>query len=452
MNAAMTDARPLMDLTNTVFGVLALVTFFIAYVLVATEGFTGLKKSKPVILAAGIIWALVGIAYTQMHDVATAGELVRRNVADFGELFLFILAAMTYVNTMEERNIFDALRSWLVRKGFTLRQVFWITGVLAFFLSAVLDNMTTALVIGAVVLTVGRGHKKFIAVACISVVVAANAGGAWCPFGDITSLMVWQAGKLDFLDFFRLFVPAAVNWLVPALLMSFTIPKALPHGDGDYTTIKEGGFVIIGLFAVTIIMAVAAYDLLHLPPFLGMMTGLGLLNIYGHVLKRRGLARMSDHEALAALEPVEGENVFDIFEILQRAEWDTLMFFYGIILSVGGLATIGYLARLSNVIYVGLGATLANAIVGAISAVVDNIPVMFSVLSMNPPLDKAQWLLVTLTTGVGGSILSIGSAAGVALMGQSREEYTFASHLRWSWAIALGYIAAIWVHLILNGA
>jgi Na+/H+ antiporter NhaD/arsenite permease-like protein len=442
-----------LDLTATWFGFLALAVFFVAYLLVATEAKTHLKKSKPVILSAGIIWALIGVAYLTAGSPANVGDMVRHNVMEFGELFLFILAAMTYVNTMEERRIFDALRSWLVRRRFTLRKVFWITGVLSFFLSAALDNMTTALVMGAVVITVGSGNTAFIAIACINVVVAANAGGAWSPFGDITTLMVWQAGKLEALEFLELFVPSAVNWFIPAFIMSFAIPKALPSGDSDHVKIREGGMVIVGLFALTIVMAVSFYNVLKLPPFLGMMTGLGMLNIYGWVLRGRGLAHLNDAEPLAALEPQPDDvRVFDIFEILQRVEWDTLMFFYGIILSVGGLGTIGYLIKLSDMVYVGLGPTIANTIIGAMSAIVDNIPVMFAVLSMNPALDRAQWLLVTLTCGVGGSILSIGSAAGVALMGQSRGMYTFGSHLKWSWAIALGYIASILVHLLINGS
>lgn len=138
-------------------------------------------------------------------------------------------------------------------------------------------------------------------------------------------------------------------------------------------------------------------------------------------------------------------------DVLRRAEWDTLLFFYGIILCVGGLATIGYLAQLSELLYTGFGPTTANVVVGLISSVVDNIPVMFAVLNMNPSMDLAQWLLVTLTAGVGGSLLSIGSAAGVALMGQARGIYTFLGHLRWTWPVALGYAASIWLHLLLSG-
>ncbi len=137
---------------------------------------------------------------------------------------------------------------------------------------------------------------------------------------------------------------------------------------------------------------------------------------------------------------------------MQRAEWDTLMFFYGVVLCVGGLGTLGYLALLSETFYGHLGPTTANVLVGLISAVVDNIPVMFAVLSMTPDMSTGNWLLVTLTTGVGGSLLSIGSAAGVALMGQARGIYTFFVHLRWSWAIALGYAASIYAHTLLNAA
>jgi Na+/H+ antiporter NhaD/arsenite permease-like protein len=139
-----------------------------------------------------------------------------------------------------------------------------------------------------------------------------------------------------------------------------------------------------------------------------------------------------------------------IFQLLERVEWDTLIFFYGVLLGVGGLGALGYLAVTSQLLYEGLGPTVANVLVGLLSAVVDNVPVMFAVLSMNPAMAEGQWLLVTLTAGVGGSLLSIGSAAGVALMGQARGVYTFGAHLRWSWAIALGYAASIGMHLLLN--
>ncbi len=144
--------------------------------------------------------------------------------------------------------------------------------------------------------------------------------------------------------------------------------------------------------------------------------------------------------------------ILDSFRQIGRIEWDTLLFFFGIIFSVSGLALMGYLALVNTFLYSELGATAANVAVGILSAIVDNIPIMFAILTMDPQMSHGQWLLVTLTAGVGGSLLSIGSAAGVALMGQARGHYTFSSHLRWTWAVALGYAASIITHMVLNAA
>ncbi len=446
-----------LDLTQTWFGYSALALFALAYTLVISEEFFHLRKSKPVMVAAGIIWVLVGIAYMQADDPHTAGEALRHNILEFAELMLFLLAAMTYINTMEERRVFDALRAWLVRRGFSLYKVFWITGLLAFLISPIADNLTTALLMAAVVVAVAPNNQKFITIAAINIVVAANAGGAFSPFGDITTLMVWQDGIVNFNDFFKLFLPSLVNWLIPAFILSFTVSKQHPETSNEQVIIKQGGLVVIGLFLLTISMTVSVHNFLHLPPVLGMMTGLGILKFYGFYLKRQ-----SSHPHEQAATPDEGscclpyseadaeEGPFDIFHILARAEWDTLMFFYGVVLCVGGLGTIGYLANISEFMYHDLGATNANIMIGIISAIIDNIPVMFAVLSMEPNMSLGQWLLVTLTAGVGGSLLSIGSAAGVALMGQTRGMYTFFGHLKWSWAIALGYAASIWLHLYIN--
>ena len=446
-----------LDLTQTWFGYSALALFVLAYAVVISEEFFHLRKSKPVMVAAGIIWTLVGIAYMQAEDPRSAGEALRHNILEFAELMLFLLAAMTYINTMEERRVFDALRAWLVRRGFSLYRVFWITGLLAFFISPVADNLTTALLMAAVVIAVAPDNQKFITVAAINIVVAANAGGAFSPFGDITTLMVWQDGIVIFSDFFRLFLPSLINWLVPAFILSFTVSRQRPKAIDERVDIRQGGLVVIGLFLFTIGMTVSMHNFLHLPPVLGMMTGLGLLKFYGYYLKRQSqnstlpIAAPDEHVyGIPDSEIKPAKDPFDIFHILARAEWDTLMFFYGIVLCVGGLGTIGYLSNVSEFMYHDLGATTANIMVGVISAVVDNIPVMFAVLSMEPNMSLGQWLLVTLTAGVGGSLLSIGSAAGVALMGQSRGMYTFFGHLKWSWAIALGYAASIWLHLYLN--
>ena len=436
-----------MILTDNWVGYAALLIFVLAYVFVIVEEFTHLRKSKPVMLGAGLIWAIIAYQYATVSMEHAVAESVRHFLTEFAELFLFLLTAMTYVNAMSERRIFEALRSWLVSRRFAYRKLFWITGIIAFFLSPVIDNLTTALVMCAVVLAVGQNSPRFVSIGCVNIVVAANAGGAFSPFGDITTLMVWQSGVLDFQTFFALLVPSAVNYLVPAIVMSFALPNEVPDVGDEVVEMKRGSRPIMFLFGCTIATAVGFHNYLHLPPFLGMMTGFAYLQLYGYYLRRTHVPTRDE-----SLEHgVAGEvSAFDGFREVARAEWDTLLFFFGIIMCVGGLGFIGYLDQLSLYAYTELGPTTANVLVGVASAIVDNIPVMVAVLQMNPDMDTAQWLLVTLTAGVGGSMLSIGSAAGVALMGQARGQYTFFTHLKWTPVIAVGYALSVWVHLIIN--
>jgi NhaD family Na+/H+ antiporter len=443
-----------LDLTGSAVGYGALVIFVVAYLVVMSEEFTHLRKSKPVILAAGLIWGAIAAVYTGSGDNHVVESALRHNLLEFSELFLFLLAAMTYVNTMDERQVFEALRSLLVRKGLSYRSLFWLTGLLAFFLSPVLDNLTTALVMCAVLLAVGKDNVRFVSIGCINIVVAANAGGAFSPFGDITTLMVWQKGLVDFHTFFLLFIPSVVNFMVPAAFMHFAIPSGNPAATTENIRMRRGAKRIMLLFACTITTAVCFHNFLHLPPFIGMMTGLAYLQFFGYYLKKTHKPVITDSKYVGSIGDVtpvgEQDRMFDIFNRLARAEWDTLLFFYGVVLCVGGLGFIGYLEMASNALYISAGPTFANIAVGVMSAIVDNIPVMFAVLSMNPDMELGHWLLVTLTAGVGGSLLSIGSAAGVALMGQARGKYTFFSHLRWTPAIALGYAASIMVHMWVN--
>ena len=437
-----------MDLTGHWVGAAALLIFVLAYALVIVEEFTHLRKSKPVILAAGLIWAIIAYQYATASMLHATEEAVRHFLTEFAELFLFLLTAMTYVNAMSERRVFAALRSWLVNRRFSYRKLFWITGILAFFLSPIIDNLTTALVMCAVLLAVGKDNTKFVSIGCVNIVVAANAGGAFSPFGDITTLMVWQRGVLEFQTFFALFIPSVVNYLVPAVAMSLAIPGSTPQADTEVVEMQRGARRMMLLFGCTIATAVGFHNFLHLPPFLGMMTGLAYLQIFGYYL------RMTHNPEMEHAVPPgrHGEvTAFDSYREIARAEWDTLLFFFGVIMCVGGLGFIGYLDHLSLYAYSELGATVANILVGLASAIVDNIPVMVAVLQMYPEMDVAQWLLVTLTAGVGGSLLSIGSAAGVALMGQARGQYTFFSHLKWTPAIAAGFALSIWVHFLVNG-
>ncbi len=435
-----------MELLNHPVGIISIILFIIAYAFVMTEEVTHLRKSKPVLFAAGLIWAMIAWMGAQTGDSYAVKKEIMHAFDEFNQLMLFLLVAMTYINSMSERNVFEKLRSILLDQNFSYKKLFWITGFISFFLSPIADNLTTALTMCAVVLAVGKGNKNFTSISCVNIVVAANAGGAFSPFGDITTLMVWQAGYVEFTEFFQLFLPSLVNFIIPSFIMSFFITGSADDVENPPVILKRGAIQISLLFLVTILMAISFKNFLNLPPVFGMMFGLSFLQLYGYYLKR-------SYSAQSKINRDGSDQPFGIFKQIAQAEWDTLLFFYGVIMCVAGLSKIGYLALLNTTLYDGLGFTVANSLMGIISALIDNIPVMFSVIQMHDTttMDLNQWLLITLTAGVGGSLLSIGSAPGVALMGQAKGIYTFSSHLRWTGVIFIGYVMSILTHLWLSG-
>ena len=480
-----------LDLTTHWIGYLSLVLFAVAYILAMTEEITDLRKSKPMVFAASLIWVFIGAKYVHDGMNEQVGMAFRSVLISYAELFLFILVSMTYLNAMEDRSVFEKLRVWLLRKNFTYRQLFWITGFQSFFISSACNNLTTALLMGSVIVALGKDSPRFVTLSCINVVVATNAGGSFSPFGDITTLLVWQKGVVPFVDFFSLLIPALVNLAVPATIMHFFIPKLRPEAVQESEPMKRGGWIIIGLFVLTIITSVCFENLLGLPPAAGMMMGLTYLKFFSYYMqqfpahhdfggknelfaqaiatKERKSSKKPTESTLskkpsyidyfapmkvmnsAKYKEAEIDQPFDVFHKVANLEWDTLLFFYGVMIAVGGLSFIGYMNYASEFLYVGLDPTIANILVGIASAFVDNGTIMLAVLTMAPDISQGQWLLVTLTAGVGGSLLAVGSAAGVGLMGQAKGVYTFTSHLKWTPAIALGYLASIAVHFALNG-
>ena len=368
------DAVVATDLADHWAAILSLVILAVAYVLVISEETIHLRKSKSVMVAAGLIWFLVAITYQQMGETDAVEAMVQHGLLEFVELVLFLLAAMTYINTMDERGVFDVLRSWLLKQQFTLR------------------------------------NRQFVVLGCINVVVAANSGGAFSPFGDITTVMVWQEEHVEFQEFFALIIPSVANWLVTAGIMSFFISDEKPDAINEAADLLPGAWIVVGLFILTISMAVLSHTFLHLPPVIGMMTGLGILKLFGYYLQTPGgrfafTTRVVNDNALSLDgDPTKlqstGDKQYDIYRNLQRVEWDTLLFFYGIMMCVAGLGGFGYLAIGSDLVYGNLGPTTANILVGFASAIFDNIPIMFAVLEMNPDMSLGQWLLVTLTAGV----------------------------------------------------
>ncbi|TAN50417.1 MAG: sodium:proton antiporter [Methylococcaceae bacterium] len=451
MGYAADNAAHHLDLTTHPIGYAAIVIFCIAYLLAMIEDLTDLRKSKPMVLAASLIWLLIGAVYVRDGLGEQSAQAFRTTLESYAELFLFIMVSMTYLNAMEDRGVFESLRVWLLSKGFSYRKLFWITGWLAFVLSSVCNNLTTALLMGAVVLAMGREHRRFVTLSCINIVVATNAGGSFSPFGDITTLLVWQKGVVPFTSFYALLIPSIVNFVLPAAVMHFWIPQEQPAPAQESQPMKRGALRMILLFALTIITAVCFENLLKLPPAAGMLAGLTYLKFFSYYMEKTPREIRHPDDLDMPYSVIGDTQHFDVFQKVALLEWDTLLFFYGVMVSVGGLSFLGYLDYASHFLYGVLDPTVANILVGLLSAFIDNGTIMYAVLTMQPDISQGQWLLVTLTAGVGGSLLAIGSAAGVGLLGQAKGIYTFGEHLKWMPVILLGYAGSIVTHFLVNG-
>ena len=425
-----------LNLTTTWVGIASLIIFVVGYFFIATEENFHIDKAKPAIFIGTFMFLLIGFyMLANGLDVHLLQNEVNHLILEISQIVFFLMVAMTYIEALIERDVFNALKYNLVSKGYTYKRLFWLTGVLAFFISPVADNLTTALILSTVLLTIDKNNTNFLVAGAINIVVAANAGGAWSPFGDITTLMAWAAGKAPFIDFFALFPASIIGWLVTAFLLVRIVPAGSPHFDPaaePKVSIKKGGKVVIGLGVTTIFSAVMMHQLFHLPAMWGMMFGFSLLSIYTYIYKKTN----------------KNEEPMHVFHYMSKIENNTLFFFFGILAAVGALHFVGFLNYAVS-LYDKFGATAVNIGVGFLSAIVDNVPVMSAVLKANPMMgadageNLSQWLLVTLTAGIGGSMISFGSAAGVGVMGKLKGIYTFGAHMKYAWTVVAGYIVSV---------
>jgi len=428
-----------LHLATTWVGWVSLAFFVIGYYFIATEDKYRINKAKPALLAGTGIFMLIGFYFAiNGMDGQPLETEVEHLIVEISGIFFFLFVAMTYIEAMIDRGVFSTLRYNLVSKGYSYKKLFWVTGLLAFFISPVADNLTTALILSTVLITIDKDNRAFLVPSAINIVVAANAGGAWSPFGDITTLMVWVDGRANFTEFLFLFPAAFLGWGVTAFLLSRFIPSGMPpfNSNEKPATIHEGGKIIIGLFGLTIVLAILSHQLLHLPAMWGMMFGLAILKLYVYQLNESS-------------SPTH----VNVFAWIAKVENDTLLFFFGILAAVGGLHFLGFLDYFTK-LYDIFGATAVNISVGFISAIIDNVPVMSAVLKADPNMGtntvaiQEQWMLVTMTAGVGGSLISFGSAAGVGVMGKLHGIYTFSSHMKYAWTVLLGYIVSVAVWYI----
>jgi len=418
-----------LDMATEPVGWLLLAIFIVGYYFIAAEEKYHINKAKPALFVGTLMFMIIGgfYAYNGLNMKPFETEIAHL-ILEIAEIFFFLYVAMTFIEALIDRGVFNALKNKLVAKGYSFKGLFWVTGFLAFFISPVADNLTTALILSTVLITIDKTNKAFLVPGAINIVVAANAGGAWSPFGDITTLMAWTAHKGDFVDFLYLFPASITGWIITAFLLSRYVPEGHPsqdeNVDANSIEILKGGKVIIVLGVFTIATAVFSKQVMHLPPMWGMLFGLSILKLYIYFLNIKHAEDM------------------DIYHSIAKVENDTLLFFFGILAAVGALHFAGFLAY-AVMLYDMFDPTIVNIGVGILSAIVDNVPVMSAVLKASPDLELDQWLLVTLTAGIGGSLISFGSAAGVGVMGKLKGIYTFGAHMKFSWTILIGYIVSI---------
>lgn len=406
--------------------------FIICYTLIILENFLKIKRVEISLFFSGFFIIILALFSQEKSDYLNNKLL--NFLYEYCQLFLFLFVAMIYINALKLFNFFEFIKNLIILKKMSYRKIYFLSGIISFFISPIADNLTTSLLMSSIILNINVKNKNFINLSCINIVVASNAGGVFSPFGDITTLMIWQSGLLDFFIFFKLFFPSFFSFIIPSVIMCNYIPKK--HYLDENTLNVINGFKIefkfvFFLFFITIFFAVLFQSYLNIPPVFGMVFGLSFLQFY-FIFKK-----------------------INFFHYMTIIEWESLLFFYGIMLCICSLDFIGILKDLSDFLYLdnfifGNNYTWSNILIGILSALIDNIPITFSLINMKLSMSDGQWLLLTYTVATGGSLLSIGSAAGIAVMSKARNIYTFYSHLKWSFVIFIGYISGVLLHLFIN--
>lgn len=416
------------DLTHTWVWFLVIFIFIIGYYFIAREEKYHINKAKPALFIGTLSFLIIWIHhFVSWIDTTYLNNEVSHLIIEISEIFFFLLVAMTFIEVMVDRGVFNVLRKNLVSKWYSYKKLFWIIWFIAFFLSPIADNLTTALILSTVLAALSK-DKKFLVVWAVSIVVAANAGWAWSPFGDITTLMAWTAGKWSFSDFITLFPSAFIWWLVTAFFLSFFLPSWKLESTNDHAELKPAAKKIIFLGVFTIVISILTHQFLHLPAMWWMMFGLSLLQLCSYKLKK---SHWEEHS-------------FNIFHSIKKTEVDTLLFFFWILSAVWALAYIGYLTYIVQ-FYDVVGITAWNISVWMISAIIDNIPVMSAVLKSNMDMTLDWWLMLTLAVWIWGSLISFGSAAWVWVMAKLKGVYTFNTHMKFFPIVLLGYSVSIWI-------
>jgi Na+/H+ antiporter NhaD/arsenite permease-like protein len=415
-----------------------ILTFVAGYLAIAFEHVLKINKAAIAILTGVFCWTIYIVISPDHHHVTT--QLIE-HVGDFSGILFFLMGAMTIVELIDMHSGFDVITN---RIGVThKRQLLWITGLLAFFLSAVLDNLTTTIVMISLLMKFTLDKEERLLFIGI-VVIAANAGGAWSPIGDVTTTMLWIDGRITSASIIaKLLIPSLVCAVVPLTIATFTVrgklDEKVPNGSNqiDRKTRRDRNIVL--LFGIGALLFVPVFKTLtHLPPFMGMLLALGSLWLLTEIFH----AKKDDLE----------KRSFSTAKALTKIDMPSVLFFLGILVSISGLEASGILGSLSQWLDKTIGnVTIIDLSIGLLSAIVDNVPLVAGAMGIYSleqfPVDHHFWSFLSYCAGTGGSALIIGSAAGVAAMGIANINFMW--YLRRITPLAVaGYVVGAGVYLL----
>ncbi len=414
------------------------VVFVLAYATIALEHPIKINKSATALIAAGLMWTLYSFASPLGVEEVT--HQLTEKLAETAAIVFFLICAMTIVEVTDSHGGFEVITSRIKAKKLT--SLLWIIGFIAFYLSSILDNMTTTIVMVALMKRLLKEHKQRLFFAGI-IVIAANAGGAWTPIGDVTTTMLWIGGQITTGAIMKgLWIASMLNLLVPLIIASFFLkgnvvpPDKVENGGANTSQFEKNLMFFMGIGALIFVPIFKAIT--HLPPYLGILLALGVLWLVGNILHRE--------------KPAEAKEHLTLTKALRRIDMASVVFFIGILLAVATLSANGMLPALAQWLDVKLGnQTLIVIIIGLCSAVIDNIPLVAASMGMYPlaqfPPDSFLWEFMAYCAGTGGSILIIGSAAGVAAMGLEKIEFFWYARRIGPLAF-VGYFAGVAAYII----
>lgn len=415
------------------------VIFIIAYAAIALEHPLKINKSASALLGAGLLWTIYALSQADAHMVS---EQLGESLMGTAQIIFFLMGAMTIVEVVDAHNGFEVITKRI--KTTRLSSLMWLVGFVTFFLSAILDNLTTTIVMISLMRKLLDKHEDRLFFAGI-IVIAANSGGAWSPIGDVTTTMLWIGGQITALAIIKsVILPSLVSMIVPLAFTAYilrgrlVVAREIIQGDhGIRTTEFERN--VMFFMGLGVLVAVPAFKTItHLPPFMGVMFGLGILWLAGDLLHRRKSDEYKQHLTLA--------------HALSRIDLSSLVFFIGILLAVATLEHTHILQSLAQWLDRTVGRQdVIVLIIGIVSAIVDNVPLVAASMGMynmtDYPANHFLWEFLAYCAGTGGSILIIGSAAGVAAMGLEKIHF-FWYVKKISWLALLGYFAGAGVYLI----